>query len=67
MMRITRWIQVGIVVLATALWSQAQNTKLTSDEQNTIAVFHEASRGVVYITARTSVSSPLDPHSNIAS
>jgi S1-C subfamily serine protease len=47
-------MQIGIAVLATAAVGPAQNVKLTSDEQNTIAVFRQASRGVVYITARTS-------------
>ncbi len=59
-MRITRWVQVGIAVLASAVASQAQNAQLTADEQNTIAIFRQASRGVVYITARTTVASPFD-------
>ncbi len=59
-MRINRWIQIGIVVLATAAASRAQNAKLTTDEQNTISIFREASRSVVYITARTTVTSPFD-------
>ena len=61
-MQITRWIQIGIVVLAAASASQAQNVKLTADEQNTIAIFRQASRGVVYITARTTITSPFDKH-----
>src|ERR1039457_3489233 len=61
-MRITRWIQVGIVVLATVVMGQAQNAKLTADEQNTIAIFRQASRGVVYITARTTIASPFEKH-----
>ncbi len=60
MKRIVGWIQVGIAVLATAVICQAQSVKLTADEQNTIAVFRQASRGVVYITARTFASSPSE-------
>ena len=66
MMRITRWIQIGIVVLATAVMGRAQNTKLTADEQNTIAIFRQANRGVVYITARTSIASPFEKHTTDA-
>lgn len=65
-MRITRWIQVGIVVLATVVMGQAQNAKLTADEQNTIAIFRQASRGVVYITARTTIASPFEKHATDA-
>ena len=54
MKRILGWMQIGIAVLATAVVGPAQNVKLTEDEQNTIAVFRQASHGVVYITARTS-------------
>ena len=54
MKQILGWMQIGIAVLATAAVGPAQNVNLTSDEQNTIAVFRQASRGVVYITARTS-------------
>jgi len=61
-MRITSWIQVGIVVLTTAVMGQAQNAKLTTDEQNTIAIFRQASRGVVYITAQTTITSPFQNH-----
>ena len=61
-MRTTSWIQVGIAVLASAVIGQAQNAKLTADEQNTIAIFSQASRGVVYITARTSIASPFQNH-----
>ena len=63
-MRITEWIQAGIVVLSTVIAVQAQSAKLTSDEQNTISVFRQASRGVVYIAAGTTVRSPLDQHTN---
>jgi S1-C subfamily serine protease len=61
-MRITRWIQVAFVVLATVVTGQAQNAKLTADEQNTIAIFRQASRGVVFITARTTIASPFEKH-----
>jgi S1-C subfamily serine protease len=37
---------------------------LSPDEQNTIEVFRQASRGVVHITARTTVSSPFEKHTN---
>ncbi len=63
-MRITEWIQAGIVVLSTVIAVQAQSAKLTPDEQNTISVFRQASRGVVYIAAGTTVRSPLDQHTN---
>jgi S1-C subfamily serine protease len=65
-MRITEWIQAGIVVLLSVIAVQAQGVKLTADEQNTIAVFRQASRGVVYISARTTLRSPLDQHTNDA-
>ena len=61
-MRIASWIRVGIVVLTTAVMGQAQNAKLTADEQNTIAIFRQASRGVVFITARTTIASPFEKH-----
>ncbi len=61
-MRITSWIQVGTLVLAATTTGQAQSGRLTADEQNTIAVFRQASRGVVYITARTTTSSPFEKH-----
>lgn len=61
-MRITRWIQVAFVVLVTAVTGQAQNAKLTADELNTVAIFRQASRGVVFITARTTVASPFEKH-----
>jgi len=63
-MQITSWIQVGLLVLATTFVGQAQSVKLNADEQNTIAVFRQASRGVVYIAAGTTVRSRLDQHSN---
>ena len=65
-MRITRWAQVAIVVLVTAVVGHTQDTNLTADERNTIATFREASRGVVYITARTTEMSPFDKRSNDA-
>ena len=65
-MKMTRWIQVGIVALATAVVGQAQNTKLSADEQNTIAIFRQASPGVVYITARTTIASPFEKHATDA-
>lgn len=58
MKRIAGWMQIGIAVLATVIVGRAQDVKLTADEQNTIAVFRQASRGVVYIIART--TSALD-------
>ncbi len=65
-MRITRSIHVGIVVLASGVMGQAQSAKLTTDEQNTIAIFRQASRGVVYLTARTTVASPFEKHTTDA-
>ena len=61
-MRIRNWILIGILATATA--AQAQSAKLSPDEQNTIEVFRQASRGVVHITARTTVSSPFEKHTN---
>lgn len=61
-MRITSWIQVGTLVLAATTTGQAQSGKLTPDEQNTTAVFRQASRGVVHITARATASSPFEKH-----
>jgi len=60
--RIRNWILIGILATATA--AQAQSAKLSPDEQNTIEVFRQASRGVVHITARTTVSSPFEKHTN---
>lgn len=53
MKRIAGWMQIGIAVMATVIVGRAQDVKLTADEQNTVAVFRQASRSVVYITART--------------
>ena len=66
-MRITRWTRIGIVVLAIAVVGHAQNLKLTADEQNTITTFRQASRSVVYITARTTMISPFEKHAIDAS
>jgi S1-C subfamily serine protease len=61
-MGITNWIKAGIMALAAVVISHAQVVKLTADEQNTIAVFRQASRGVVYITARVTIASPFEKH-----
>jgi S1-C subfamily serine protease len=51
-------MQFAILLLA-ATAAPAQNGTLSADEQNTIAVFRQASRGVVHITAQITISSPF--------
>lgn len=65
-MRNSFLIRLGIAVLMPAILAQAQSAKLTPDEQNTITVFRQASRGVVYITAQTTASFTLEQHANDA-
>jgi len=61
-MRIAGWIQIGVFGMMAVVLGAAQTTTLTTDEQNTISVFRQASRGVVYIAARTVAGSPLAQH-----
>ncbi|MBS1805553.1 MAG: trypsin-like peptidase domain-containing protein [Acidobacteria bacterium] len=64
MMRISGWIQFGLIALTATSLGHAQSGKLTADEQNTMAIFREARRGVVYIAARATMRSPFDQHTN---
>lgn len=63
MKRSIGWLRAALVALTTLTVAYAQNASLTPDERNTIGVFRQANRGVVYVTARTTAESPLDEHS----
>lgn len=55
---------VGLLLLPGSRWSFASGppSKLTEDERNTIELFKRASRGVVHISARTTMTSPFEKH-----
>lgn len=59
-MQVSLGMKIGFAMLIAAVLVRAQGATLTPDEQNTVTVYRQASRGVVYIMARTTVGSPLD-------
>ena len=59
---ICRFSLALLVVVWTALLLPAQQSRLTSDEQNTIEVFRRASLGVVHIHAHMTMTSPFEVH-----
>ena len=54
---------IVLMVGAAVAWAQNAPKNLLADESNTIQVFKDASRGVVHINARLTVSSPFETHS----
>lgn len=42
--------------------NQGRNSHLTPDEANTVEIFQHASRGVVHVSARTTMTSPFEKH-----
>jgi S1-C subfamily serine protease len=55
-------ICVALVLAAHGALGAERPSKLTEDERNTIEVFKQASRGVVHISARTTMTSPFEKH-----
>lgn len=56
------WMQIVTLALAVAGAARAQEARLTADERNTVTIFRQASRGVVYITGRSAGNSPFEKH-----
>ena len=61
LVRITAAFLLLVLVPLGAVASDRQS-KLTDDERNTIELFKQAGRGVVHISARTTMTSPFEKH-----
>ena len=61
-MRTRYWIEIVTLALAAAGAARAQEARLIADERNTVTIFRQASRGVVYITGRSDGNSPFEKH-----
>lgn len=61
-----RMLRTGIFALCVLIsnlgLAQASKASLLEDERNTVNVFQAASRGIVHINARLTVSSPFETH-----
>ena len=61
---------LAVSTLPAVAQSREERTRLTEDERNTIAIFRDASRGVVHVESRATteafallqVQSPTDPY-----
>lgn len=51
-----------LVLVPYAVFASERPSKLTEDKRNTIQLFKQASRGVVHISARTTMSAPFEKH-----
>lgn len=56
------WVLCMLALVTVALPVLAQEPRLTQDERNTVDVFRRASRGVVHIRARTTMTSVFETH-----
>lgn len=59
---VSSWLLMMLTMVFAGLPLWAQEPRLTSDERNTVDIFRRASRGVVHIRARATMTSLFEAH-----